>query len=118
MLLSPRCMDPTRYTVAVGEVAFHIRNRRGLGCAGAACCAWAAPRKARSTIKIELMWRRLSMQNLLRDESRVGSITADYIVERSQRPNRPLLFFRELFFLKPFFLKPGMAIPIDLGQNK
>jgi hypothetical protein len=53
------------------------------------------------------------MQNLLRDESQVGSITADYIVERSRHPNRPLMFFRE-----PFFLEHGMAIPIDLGQNK
>jgi hypothetical protein len=63
------------------------------------------------------------MQNLLRDESRVGSITADYIVERSRHRNRPLMFFRKLFFREPFFRKPffrkhGMAIPIDLGQNK
>jgi hypothetical protein len=58
------------------------------------------------------------MQNLLRDESRVGSITADYIVERSRRRNRPLMFFRELFFREPFFLEHRMAIPIDLGQNK
>jgi len=28
------------------------------------------------------------------------------------------MFFRELFFREPFFLKPGMAIPVDLGQNK
>jgi len=58
------------------------------------------------------------MQNLLRDESRVGSITADYIVERSRHPTRPLMFFRERFFREPFFREHGMAIPIDLGQNK
>jgi hypothetical protein len=58
------------------------------------------------------------MQNLLRDESRVGSITADYIVERSRRRNHPLMFFREPFFREPFFREDGMAIPIYLGQNK
>jgi hypothetical protein len=53
------------------------------------------------------------MQNLLRDESRVGSITADYIVERSRHPNRPLMFFRELFFREPFFLEPFFLEPGD-----
>jgi hypothetical protein len=58
------------------------------------------------------------MQNLLRDQSRVGSITADYIVERSRHPNRPLMFFRELLFRERSSWNLGMAIPVHLGQNK
>jgi hypothetical protein len=41
------------------------------------------------------------------DESQIISFDA------AGRSNRPLMFFRE-----PFFREHGMAIPIDLSQNK
>src|SRR5438552_14831367 len=56
-------IDPTRYTVAVGEVTFHIRKRRGLagstmdGCGFADCraalwaCAWHAARAMNKVTK-------------------------------------------------------------------
>ena len=65
-------IDPTRYTVAVGEVTFHIRKRRGLagstmdGCGFAVCraalwaYAWHAARAMNNVNRQTAFLRKLS----------------------------------------------------------
>src|SRR5437660_2316884 len=69
-LLSPRWIDPTRYTVAVGDVAFHIRKRLDLAGCCVATWAWAAPRNTSSKSHTAWTRSRLHMRGLLNREKR------------------------------------------------
>src|ERR1051326_4808429 len=61
-------MEPTRYMVAVGETAFHMRKRRGLVWGWVAVWAYAAAEKASRSNQTAGVRKRRAMGLLYRTE--------------------------------------------------